>query len=170
MARNERIFCTELHRSARSITPCFWWKIPDAGFRNHFDIVCCKNGFIAIEAKISKNSISIPLQQLFYKRHHEIHAVSRVKKSGGHGYVLINVFVPREINTVYVFSINDYISLCKRILPKKSIKLSDPILKMFPQMKKIKTDTGNIWDLNTIINYEQIQTKLQKQHHEKKAG
>ena len=170
MARVEATFQTEFYRSLRSLPDYkFYHNIRDDGFQNPFDAMMTYGGVsYALEYKISKNHISIPLFELFRDRSHEIRALRRNKKAGGRGYVLVNVFVARKINTVYVIDVDDYVSLCRRVLPKKSIKLTDPILKNFPQMPKIATDTGKIWNLNTIINYEPIQKALQESSNAKK--
>ena len=155
MARQEKDFQAEIHRSLRSLPNTkFYHKIVDNGFTNPFDAVMTYDAVsYAMEYKISKGHVSIPLYELFKGREHEIRELLRVKRSGGRSYVLVNVFVARIVNVAYVFEIDHYLYLCRRILPKKSIKLNDPILSLFPQLEKIKTDTGPIWDLNPIINY-----------------
>lgn len=147
--RNERIFCTELHRSARTIRPAFWWKIPDAGFRNHFDIVCCcKRKFYAIEAKISKNKTSIPLVDLFRNRQHEIAALKQVQGAGGKAWILINVFNPHKWNYVLAMDPPQYEWLVASVAPKKSIKLDDPIIKR--EILHLEKSDG-AWDLKPLI-------------------
>lgn len=155
MPRKEKDFQAEIRQSLRSLPNVkFYHKIPDAGFQNPFDASMTYDGIsYGMEYKISKNSISIPLYELFKGREHEIRELRRVKAAGGRGMVLVNVFVARIVNIAYVFDIDHYLYLCKRILPKKSIKLDNPILSLFPQLEKIRTDTGVIWDLNSIVNY-----------------
>lgn len=146
--RNERIFCTELHRSARTISPVFWHKIVDSGYRNPFDIVCCcKCKFYAIEAKISKNKVSIPLVDLFRNRSHELSALKQVRSAGGKSWILINVFNPHKWNYVLAMDPVQYDWLVASIAPKKSIKLNDPVLQ---DVLRIEKENG-VWQLNKLI-------------------
>lgn len=150
MPRNERNFCSELHRSAITIKPVFWWKIPDAGFRNWFDIVCCANKkFIAIEAKISKSKTSIPLVNLFSKREHELTALKRVEAAGGTSWVLINVFNPHKWNYVLAMSVDTYEYIVKAVEPKKSIKLDGHLLK--DECIRIEKNSEGFWDLTPLV-------------------
>lgn len=163
MARQEKTFQTEFYQSLRSLEGTkFYHNIRDDGFQNPFDAVLTYKGIsYGLEYKISKNHVSIPLTGLFRERAHEIRELRRIKLSGGRGYILINVFVPHKLNTVYILDVDHFISLCDRVAPKKSVKLNDPILNLFPQMKRLSTDTGKIWDLNSIINYG-LQKEIQE--------
>jgi penicillin-binding protein-related factor A (putative recombinase) len=150
MARTERTFCTELKRSTPTIQPCFWWKIPDAGFRNYFDIVCCaKRQFIAIEAKISKSKTSIPLMELFKNREHELLALKKVRESGGQAWILINIFNPHKWNYVLAMDIAQYLLLVEYAKPKKSIKLNDPMITN--EILHIYKNDERLWDLTKLI-------------------
>jgi len=147
--RNEKNFCTELYRSARTIRPVFWHKIVDSGYRNPFDIVCCcKRNFYAIEAKISKNKISIPLVDLFRDRQHEIAALKQVRQAGGKAWILINVFNPHKWNYVLAMDPTQYEWLVASVAPKKSIKLDDPIIKR--EILHLEKSDG-VWNLKPLI-------------------
>jgi len=150
MPRTERTFCSELKRSSSTIQPCLWWKIPDAGFRNYFDIVCCaKRQFIAIEAKISKSKTSIPLIELFRNREHELQALKKVRASGGKTWILINIFNPHKWNYILAMDIAQYELLVSYISPKKSIKLDDHMLTS--EILHIYKNKEGLWDLTKLI-------------------
>ena len=144
--RSERDFCTELKRSTPTIQPCFWWKIVDAGFRNWFDIVCCCQGkFFAFEAKISKQKNQINFYNLFRNRSHEIEALLKVEKSGGHAFVLVNVFDPGRHNYMAFFRAHDvdgWMKANKGVLPLDSIV----------EPEKIYKNKEGLWDLTRLIN------------------
>jgi len=151
--RNEKVFQSEIRSALRTLSGVkFYFKVPDLGAQNPFDAILVYNSMtIALEYKISKNTISIPLWQLFSGRDHEISALRRVKLAGGYGYILLNIFDAHKINTVYIIDVDDYVALMNEILPAKSIKLSDNRLKKFTQMVKVKNNYDRIWDLNQII-------------------
>lgn len=166
MARQEKTFQAEFRQSLKSLPGVkFYHKIVDNGYQNPFDAVMTYEGIsYGLEYKISKNKVSIPLQELFKGREHEIMELRRVKAGGGVGIVLINVFVPHKLNTVYLMDIDQFLSLCRMAHPKKSIKLNHPALEMFPQLKRIEihpSDTRRMWDLMTLKEYaESLQKEI----------
>lgn len=130
----------------------FYFNIRDDGFQNPFDAMMLYHGkFYALEYKISKNSTSIPLFELFRNREHELRYLECVERCGGVSYILVNVFIARKINTVYCFRPSEYKSLCSRVHPRKSVKLTDPILDHFIRMEKIDGGHEKIWNLNQLI-------------------
>lgn len=153
MARNEATFVTEFRRSLRTLEgDKFYHKIVDAGFQNPFDsFMVYKGEFYALEMKISKNRVSIPLVDLFRNRQHELDALHRAEDANGTSYILINIFHPHENNFVYFMSVAQYDYLVSSVAPKKSIKLNDPMLNRIGKLKKIKHGLEMVWDLNPLI-------------------
>lgn len=151
--RSEKTFQGEMRQALRTLPKVkFYHKIPDLGALNPFDAFLIYDGIaIAMEYKISKNTVSIPIHQLFSNRDHEITALRRFKESGGRAYVLINIFDAHKTNFVYVVDIDQYVALMNDILPSKSIKLTDERLKRWCIMEKVKNNYDMLWDLNKVI-------------------
>jgi len=158
MARTEKTFQAEIKRSLSILDrEYFYWKIADLGFINPFDSILITNKkSFAFEYKIVKNSNTINFKNLFKNRIHQIQYLKKVKNSGGHGIVLINVFKPREFNYSICLDIDSVIDLMGE---KDSFK-TDYIFELFPESKinKIKRETAleDFWDVNKILNISQI--------------
>jgi len=148
--RSEKTFQTEIYQSLRSLSGTkFYHKIVDSGYTNPFDAVMCyARTFYALEYKISKNTISIPLCQLFYRRSHELSALKQVRQAGGKSWILINVFNPHKWNYVLAMDPTQYEFIVAYIAPKKSIRLDDPMIKR--EILHLEKSDG-VWNLKPLI-------------------
>lgn len=125
-------------------------KIVDTGVsKNPYDCFFIYDGkYVAMELKISKEPNRIDIINQFNKREHEISALLRTEASGFPAYVVINVFLGRGKNWAYAWRIEDYLKMCAKAAPRKSIKLSnvmdyDPII--------IRQLTGGLWDVSPLF-------------------
>jgi len=131
--RSEAQFTTEMWRSIKHALiwqVFFYHKYPDLwtsiGFDAWLQLVWWR--YIAMEYKINKNEKNLELNKFFYNREHELAALSKQVNLGNEAYIVVNCYYPRTHNYCLVFTIEQYYGLLKKIYPKKSIKLDDPIL------------------------------------------
>lgn len=146
MARKEKDFQAEFRQSLRTLKdPCWYHKIVDAGFKNPFDAVLTYGNSYGLEYKITKNKASIALKTLFKGREHQPIELMRMKKAGGIGYMIINVFEPRKRNFIIVLKIEEYYGLIDK--GYSTIKFLDPIIKPYIYEK----NSEGLWPLNEIF-------------------
>ena len=142
--RKEKDFQKEIFQSLRTLPgPKFYWKLRDDGLIQPFDaILLYAQTFTAIEYKIAKAKRSLNLASLFKGREHQLHSLKRVREAGGKALILINAFIPRELNVCFYLDPAYYDFL----EPEKTMTLRRA-LEVIPYVGEENGD----WPLNKIF-------------------
>lgn len=131
--RSEKLFTTEMWRAIKHALlwkVYFYHKYPDLGTSIWFDawLQMIWKRYIAMEYKLNRHEKNLELNKFFYWREHELTALSRQVNMHNEAYIIVNCYFPRKHNYCLIFTVEQYYWLLKKISPKKSIKLDDPLL------------------------------------------
>lgn len=119
-----------------------------------FDILLIHDGKpVGIEAKMVKET-SLPFERI---KEHQIEALSALNKAGGKGFVVVNFKGYASANRLFAIDIDSYFKIQHLVLherEKKSFNIRDiEDCQTILELKRIKVDKKNIWDITPLFNH-----------------
>jgi hypothetical protein len=152
MSRNERDFTAEFNLSFKLFfesEPYYYHKIRDDGLIQMYDAhLWWKNHYAGIEFKFNRAKTSINMAKLFSGRDHQIRNLKQRISMGHSGWVIINWFLPKEVNRTFLISPDT----AQHYIDKGTVKMeeftSDQKVK---EIKRKLHESKPYWDFKYIL-------------------